>query len=169
STSTSPSSPPWPHRPVRATGSSRPTAGSSPSATPTSSARRGPSASTSPSSPPWPPPAVRATGWWRETAASSASATGPSSARRGPSASTSRSWPPCPVSAPWYPVGSQATELHRGGVPRVRGMAGGGPRVLRGLGGRQLQDLLAAPQGHLREGGPRSDGVPPRRAPAGVG
>ena len=66
-----------------ATGWWPPTAASSPSATPRSTARRAPSTSTSRSSAWRPPPTARATGWWPPTAASSPSATPRSTARPG--------------------------------------------------------------------------------------
>ena len=76
----------WRPRPIgRATGWWPPTAASSASATPPSTARPVASASTSPSSA-WPPPrTARGTGWWRPTAGSSPSATPTSTARPGPS------------------------------------------------------------------------------------
>ena len=82
-TSTSPSWA-WPPPPTaRATGWWPPTAASSPSATPASTARPAASTSTSPSWA-WPPPrTARATGWWPPTAASSPSVTPASTARPG--------------------------------------------------------------------------------------
>ena len=79
-----------------ATGWWRPTAASSPSATPPSTARPATSGSTSRSSAWRPPPPAAATGWWPPTAASSPSATPGSSAPPATSSSTSRSsaWPP---------------------------------------------------------------------------
>ena len=81
SPSTSPSSA-WRPRPTgRATGWWPPTAASSPSATPASTARPGRCTSTSRSSAWRPRPTARATGWWPPTAASSPSATPASTAR----------------------------------------------------------------------------------------
>src|SRR5438132_7408159 len=45
----------------------------------------------------------------------------------------------------------------------IQGVAGRGARVLRGPRGRQLEDVLAGQQGHLRAGGQGPDGVPAAR------
>ena len=82
----------------RATGWWPPTAASSPSVTPASTARPAVSTSTSPSWA-WPRPrTARATGWWPPTAASSPSVTPGSTGRPAASTSTSPSWawPPTP-------------------------------------------------------------------------
>src|SRR4051794_40171603 len=50
----------------------------------------------------------------------------------------------------------------------VSGVEGGGARVLRGARGRQLQGLLAGPQGHLSRTGAGPDGSAPCRAQEGV-
>ena len=54
------------------------------------------------------------------------------------------------------------------GKPCVQGMARACARVLRGTGGRQLQGLLARPQGRLRARRQGADGRLPRRAEQGV-
>ncbi len=113
------------HRRRRATGWWPPTAVSSPSATPASTARPGGSPSTSRS---WawpPPPTAGATGWWPPTAASSPSATPASTARRVALTSTSRSWawpPPRTARATgWWPPTAASSPS---ATPRFYGSTG---------------------------------------------
>ena len=107
------------------TGWSPPTAGSSLSATPASTAPRVAPRSTARS---WvwpPPPTGVGTGWSPPTAASSASATPASTARRAAPSSTSRSWawppPPTAVGTGWSPptAASSASATPASTAPRA--------------------------------------------------
>ncbi len=92
----------------RATGRWPATAGSSTTATPTTTARSAGRTSTGPSSASRPRRAATATGWWPPTAASSPSATPGSTAPRAASRSTSRSSasPPTPTGNGYWLVAS---------------------------------------------------------------
>ncbi len=154
-----------------ATGRWPPTAASSASATPGSSARWGAARSTSPSWAWRPPPTPRATGWWPPTAASSASATPPSPGRWAASTSTHpwSAWRPPPTPRGYWEVASdggifsfgdatfaglggrpaaQRTRRRHGGHPRRQGVLGGGRRRRHlQLRRRRVRGLGRAPAG----------------------
>ena len=95
------------------------TAGSSTTATPSSTGRAAPSTSTSPSWPWGRPPTAGATGWRPPTAAYSTTATPPSRARRAGHRSTSPSWG-CPQrrQRPEHRPALRRSGLRRSGTPR---------------------------------------------------